>query len=328
MRTLITGLSVLVFSLSVYVTILAIRIRAPGEEAALVGTPIPATPPLPAVQDAGGAFAPTDESTPDLAAELERTVRDLREELALKEEESFKRLSREQEAGQTLVAELSESIEELQEKLAAKDDEAIAHIAREQEASRTAVTELQETITGIREELEALREKGSPPPEPAVSGAARQPLSPPMEGSATLPGEGTGPSEGGDGGRVIAILGGGLFQSGQDGLSDDIERAVEKTLPDIVSHPGYRIVVEGHSDNIPVERGGEKGFSDNLTLSRLRAGKVARFLESQGVEAERIVVVGYGDSRPLAPNRTSGGRAENRRVEIRLLPPETAGTEE
>lgn len=328
MRMLITGLSVLFFSVSVYVTILALGIGTPGEEAPLVGTPVPASPPLPTVQDAGGAFVLTGESTPDLAAELESTVRDLREELARKEEEAFKRLTREQEAGQARIAELSGSIEGLQEKLAAKDNEAIAHIAREQEASRAAVTELQEMITGLREELEALREKGTPPPEPAVSAPPRESLSPPIEGGAAIPDEGTGPSEGGDGGRVVAILGGGLFRSGQDGLSAEIERAVEKALPAIVSRPGYRIVVEGHSDNIPVEEGSEKDFSDNLTLSRLRAEKVAGFLESQGVEAERISVVGYGDSRPLAPNRTSGGRAENRRVEIRLLQPEIAGTEE
>lgn len=335
MRTLITVLSIFFFSTSVYVTVLALRLGTPGKEAPPGGTPVHLRPSLPSAPDAGGASVRSGGGTPDAAAELERAVRDLREEMDRKEEDS-ERLSREREAGQAIVADLRESIEGLQEKLAARDSEAIAQIAREQEARRAELTELQETITGLREELEALREKVPPPPAPALGEASRRSLHTPAEEGAAGPGEEgaagpgeeTAPSGGIDGGRVIAILGGGFFRSGQDGLSDEIERALERTLPEIVSHPGHRIVVEGHSDNVPVGRGEEKDFSDNRTLSRLRAEKVAGFLESQGVEAGRITVIGYGDTRPLAPNRTAEGRAENRRVEIRLLRPERGGAEE
>jgi outer membrane protein OmpA-like peptidoglycan-associated protein len=69
------------------------------------------------------------------------------------------------------------------------------------------------------------------------------------------------------------------------------------------------IVVEGHTDS----RGSD---SYNLDLSERRAQSVRDYLVTRGVSANHCRAVGYGESRPVADNRTAEGRANNRRVEI------------
>lgn len=69
------------------------------------------------------------------------------------------------------------------------------------------------------------------------------------------------------------------------------------------------------------------GFTDstgsaqyNLRLSQQRAEAVAKYLESQGVSAARLIVRGYGEQYPVASNKTAQGRQLNRRVEVTLAP--------
>ena len=126
-------------------------------------------------------------------------------------------------------------------------------------------------------------------------------------------------------GRLIALLGGGLFPSGQENLPEEHLRAVQEALPQIVLSPGARIIVEGHTDSTPTRAGPNGRFADNRSLSLERAEAVARLLVQEGVDAARISVAGYGDTLPLAPNWLEDGRAENRRVEIRLVPSEPPG---
>jgi outer membrane protein OmpA-like peptidoglycan-associated protein len=78
---------------------------------------------------------------------------------------------------------------------------------------------------------------------------------------------------------------------------------------------GSTMIVEGHTD----ARGSDDG---NLALSQARAEAVVSFLVSRGVEPTRIRAVGRGEEEPVADNRTAEGRANNRRVEIRVLAPE------
>lgn len=69
------------------------------------------------------------------------------------------------------------------------------------------------------------------------------------------------------------------------------------------------------------------GFTDstgtaayNQTLSQNRAAAVASYLQGQGVKANRFEVMGMGPSNPIASNETAAGRAQNRRVEIKIIP--------
>lgn len=80
----------------------------------------------------------------------------------------------------------------------------------------------------------------------------------------------------------------------------------------LVANPTMRVEVAGYTDNL-----GPTGT--NLRLSRQRAGVVKAYLVRKGVSAERLVVRGYGSANPIAPNTTSSGRAENRRVELHGL---------
>ncbi len=77
--------------------------------------------------------------------------------------------------------------------------------------------------------------------------------------------------------------------------------------------PDTRIAIGGHTDT--ASEGGA-----GLRLSLARAGAVGRFFEEAGIRADRIQVIGYGDSQPLAGNDTATGRAVNRRISLDLLP--------
>ncbi len=74
------------------------------------------------------------------------------------------------------------------------------------------------------------------------------------------------------------------------------------------------IRVAGHTDST-----GSREY--NQQLSQRRAQSVASYLQRRGVAPGRMFIVGYGEDRPIADNRTARGRALNRRVEIEILPP-------
>ncbi|WP_294325929.1 OmpA family protein, partial [uncultured Sphingomonas sp.] len=73
------------------------------------------------------------------------------------------------------------------------------------------------------------------------------------------------------------------------------------------------IDVYGHTDST-----GSDAY--NQTLSERRAASVATYLTSRGVQSARIGTRGFGETQPIASNETEEGRAENRRVEIKIVP--------
>ena len=77
--------------------------------------------------------------------------------------------------------------------------------------------------------------------------------------------------------------------------------------------PDTRIVIGGHTDSVS-----ERGTGARLSLAR--AGTVGRFFEEAGIRADRIEVVGYGSSQPLAGDDTAKGLRVNRRISLDLLP--------
>jgi outer membrane protein OmpA-like peptidoglycan-associated protein len=81
----------------------------------------------------------------------------------------------------------------------------------------------------------------------------------------------------------------------------------------ILAHPEVgRVQVEGHTDN----KGND---AYNLKLSQARAESVRAFLMTRGVTGDRLVAVGFGESRPIETNNTEEGRSANRRVEFNLI---------
>jgi outer membrane protein OmpA-like peptidoglycan-associated protein len=86
----------------------------------------------------------------------------------------------------------------------------------------------------------------------------------------------------------------------------------------LAAYPQTLIDVYGHTDP-------SGGDAINVPLSKNRAESVASYLSQQGVNRARIATQGFGSSQPIADNGTETGRAQNRRVEIRIVPATNAG---
>jgi chemotaxis protein MotB len=89
----------------------------------------------------------------------------------------------------------------------------------------------------------------------------------------------------------------------------------------------YELLVAGHTDNTRVSnpRTIQAGHKDNWYLSSHRAISVGEELMSHQVNSQRLGVVGYADQRPIASNTSESGRAQNRRVEVLILPTTVRG---
>ena len=82
-----------------------------------------------------------------------------------------------------------------------------------------------------------------------------------------------------------------------------------------------KILVAGYTDNAPIgARLRAEGVTSNEELSQRRADAVMQYLISQGVHQDMIAARGFGEQNPIAPNDTAQGRAQNRRVELSLVP--------
>ena len=116
------------------------------------------------------------------------------------------------------------------------------------------------------------------------------------------------------GSSVILELPGQLtFEVGSARLSAAAVAALANVAKVLVDYRLTIISVEGHTDD-------SGDASQNRTLSEQRASAVARQLTSEGVEVDRLVVVGHGSDRPVADNTTEVGRESNRRVVLRVDP--------
>lgn len=108
------------------------------------------------------------------------------------------------------------------------------------------------------------------------------------------------------------------FDSGSADLKKQIFPALEKIKEILADYPGNLIIVEGHTDNIPIRT---KKFQDNWQLSSERALSVLRFLlESKKLDGRHFSVAGYGEHQPIVSNDTAENRSLNRRVDIVLEP--------
>ena len=82
----------------------------------------------------------------------------------------------------------------------------------------------------------------------------------------------------------------------------------------------YQIAVLGHTDDLPIGDELAQRYPSNWELAAARAASVVRLLEAEGVPSDRLLVVSFGPTRPVAPNDTPANRALKRRVDLRLRP--------
>ena len=115
---------------------------------------------------------------------------------------------------------------------------------------------------------------------------------------------------------LINLTSGYLFGSGEDQLKPAGADALKQVGAILKDFPEYKVSVDGHTDNRPIRSALKKKFPTNKELSEARAANAAQALTEGGLGAAETH--GYADTRPVAPNRTDAGRAQNRRVEVRV----------
>ena len=106
----------------------------------------------------------------------------------------------------------------------------------------------------------------------------------------------------------------GNFEFNKADLPDAAKSRLDQLVSQLKADPkGSFFEVEGHTDNVGTEAQNEK-------IGMARADAVKRYLyERHGIPLHKINVISYGESKPVAPNNTAAGRAQNRRVVIRVL---------
>ncbi|MGD0831567.1 MAG: flagellar motor protein MotB [Terracidiphilus sp.] len=118
-------------------------------------------------------------------------------------------------------------------------------------------------------------------------------------------------------GLVISLREAGFFDSGSATPKPETIPTLHQIAESLGSTP-YDLRIEGHTDNIPIHT---TEFDSNWELSSARATRIARlFLNMRTVEPGRLAAAGYAEFHPIATNDTVEGRAENRRVDLVILP--------
>ena len=79
----------------------------------------------------------------------------------------------------------------------------------------------------------------------------------------------------------------------------------------LIENPTIKVEISGHTDNVGKP-------ADNLLLSNNRAKAVVNYLVSKKIPAARLTAKGYGETKPVADNKTEEGRAQNRRTEMKV----------
>lgn len=113
----------------------------------------------------------------------------------------------------------------------------------------------------------------------------------------------------------LVLAEGVLFDSGKAKIKPGALRVLGAVGNELKAMPNP-IVIEGHTDNVPVRRG---RYGSNWELSMARAYAVLRYFQDQGIEPARLAGIGYGEHKPVAGNGDREGRAKNRRIEIDLI---------
>ncbi|MEJ2532334.1 MAG: OmpA family protein [Halioglobus sp.] len=126
--------------------------------------------------------------------------------------------------------------------------------------------------------------------------------------------QGTGVQVVREGDNIRLIMPGNItFETDSYNLRPDFYPVLNSVATVLAKYADTAIRVSGHTDNTG-------GRQYNQTLSEKRAGSVAEYLTAQGVARQRMVVQGQAFDQPIADNATAAGRAQNRRVEIYILP--------
>jgi len=107
-----------------------------------------------------------------------------------------------------------------------------------------------------------------------------------------------------------------LFPEGGWEVGRQGVEVLNKVAPSLQNLEGKQVVVQGFTDNLPVEGTLKARFPTNWELSAARATNVVRHLQAQGVDPSTMAAEAFGEYRPIASNDTPEGRRKNRRINI------------
>ncbi len=112
-----------------------------------------------------------------------------------------------------------------------------------------------------------------------------------------------------------------LFDSGKTVIKKEGQKVL-KSLGDVLNQfPDKALQIEGHTDNVQISSRLVERYPTNWELSTARATSVVHFLQDVvGLPGERLIASGFSEYRPVAANETPEGRAQNRRIQILLVP--------
>jgi OmpA-OmpF porin, OOP family len=103
-----------------------------------------------------------------------------------------------------------------------------------------------------------------------------------------------------------------FFDYNQASMNNESFAELDRLVELMVQNPNMKIEISGHTDS-------EGADAYNLKLSQDRATTVENYLLGKNISKTRVVTKGYGESKPLASNDTEAGKAQNRRVEFKIL---------
>ncbi|MDR1810360.1 MAG: OmpA family protein [Prevotella sp.] len=106
-----------------------------------------------------------------------------------------------------------------------------------------------------------------------------------------------------------------LFATNSSTLSSASQSALSSFATSLINNPDTDVKIYGHTDSTGSD-------AVNQPLSEKRAQSVYNFLVSKGVSGSRLASQGFGSTQPVADNSTAAGKAQNRRVEVYILPNE------
>ncbi len=112
-----------------------------------------------------------------------------------------------------------------------------------------------------------------------------------------------------------------LFDSGKTAIKKEGQKVL-KSLGDVLGKfPDKALQIEGHTDNVQISSSLIELYPSNWELSTARATSVVHFLQdSVGLAGKRMIAAGHGEYHPVASNEDADGRAQNRRIQIVLVP--------
>ncbi len=126
--------------------------------------------------------------------------------------------------------------------------------------------------------------------------------------------EATGVSVTRQGNTIILNMPGNItFQTNSSAISSNFYRVLDSVAKVLNEYKKTYVDIYGHTDSTG-------SASYNMALSRRRASSVSSYLQTRRVLSQRILTQGMGEQSPVASNNTASGRAQNRRVEIKLTP--------